>query len=325
MKTIKAGKQLVDFLKLCYQANRPCLLVGPHGSGKSQISEVAAKELGINYIVRDLSLMEPPDLVGLPEKYGNTTRYLPPSFLPTSGKGLLVFEELNRCPNYMRSPCLQLLTARSLNDYTLPEGWLPLACINPDDSDYEVQSLDKALLSRFVKVQVVPDVDSWLEWAGSNGVDGDIIAYVGSDRKIFKDTCPRDWKYVSDLRIVKPKPSQEILDIAMAGLVGRERMVGFKTFLKGGRPLPKIMDLLTNYRFHRTSIQECTRKGETDKLDSLVYALKTHLQDEDNYHKIRESGTWFTLKQFCEDLIPDLAEDLVSFMEARGYEKPNGK
>jgi MoxR-like ATPase len=95
-----------------------------HGVGKSELIETAAEEIGIKAIVRDLSLMEPPDLVGLPRAAGKTTVFLPPKFLPTRGKGFLVFEELNRCEPYMRAPCLQLLTARKLNDYDLPEGWL---------------------------------------------------------------------------------------------------------------------------------------------------------------------------------------------------------
>src|SRR5262249_34400983 len=109
MKTIKAGRQLLDFIRLCYAAKRPPLLIGRHGVGKSQILEQAASQMGIDFVCRDLSLMEPPDLVGMPRLDGNVTRYLPPAFLPTKGKGLLVFEELNRCAAYMRAPCLQLL------------------------------------------------------------------------------------------------------------------------------------------------------------------------------------------------------------------------
>ena len=93
-------------------ADQPLLLWGRHGIGKSELLEQAAKELCIKYISQDLSLMEPTDLTGLPKMDGATTKYLPPNFLPTSGNGLLVFEELNRCDRFVRTPCLQLLTAR---------------------------------------------------------------------------------------------------------------------------------------------------------------------------------------------------------------------
>src|SRR5262249_17559966 len=126
MAKVSVGAALTPLVKLCYTANRPLLLIGPHGVGKSEVLQAAAHELKIDFITRDLSLMEPPDLIGLPTMKGGVTRYCRPSFLPTSGQGLIVFEELNRCATYMRAPCLQLLTARCLNDYRLPEGWLPL-------------------------------------------------------------------------------------------------------------------------------------------------------------------------------------------------------
>jgi MoxR-like ATPase len=181
MEKIEAGRRLIEVLKLCYRANRPPLLSGRHGVGKSVLLEQAAKQLGINFICRDLSLMEAPDLVGLPKIAGHVTTYAPPAFLPTGGRGLLVFEEINRAPAYMRAPCLQLLTARTLNDYTLPQGWLPAAAINPAADGYECDDLDEALLSRFVQLDVVPDRDEWLAWAETAGIHPAVIAYVRSD------------------------------------------------------------------------------------------------------------------------------------------------
>ncbi|MBL8193979.1 MAG: AAA family ATPase, partial [Blastocatellia bacterium] len=114
MQKVVAGQQLIDLVKLVYQANQPLLLYGKHGVGKSELLGDAATNLGLQLIVRDLSLMEPPDLIGIPRIREGKTFYAPPSFLPTNGKGLLVFEELNRCPRYMQTPCLQLLTSRTL-------------------------------------------------------------------------------------------------------------------------------------------------------------------------------------------------------------------
>src|SRR5690242_3372218 len=110
MLTVSAGEPLIELLSLAYQADQPVLLHGKHGVGKSAILAEAAARLGIGQLVRDLSLMEPPDLLGIP-RVGDegTTHYAAPAFLPRGGKGLLLFEELNRCPPYMRAPCLQLL------------------------------------------------------------------------------------------------------------------------------------------------------------------------------------------------------------------------
>jgi len=327
MKRIKAGKPLVEFIKLCYLANQPPLLVGKHGLGKSQILEQSAEELGIDYICRDLSLMEPPDLVGMPKIDEETTRYLPPAFLPRTGKGLIVFEELNRCPSYMRSPCLQLLTARALNDYQLPKGWLPCAAINPAGGNYEVHELDNALLSRFVKVEVIPDRNEWLAWAGEEKLHPDILEYVSSDNKIFTDTSPRDWCMASAFLQKAGKVSEAILDVALAGVVGRERAMVFKGFKKGSMPLPTPMQLLKGYNDPNINYQRKVlawkQNGQLDVLENLVYSMKVLFQDSDAYHVVADKKVGAkALLGFLTDLPSDLSMELAEFLTELGYAIP---
>ncbi len=73
----------------------------------------------------------PPDLVGLPQIQDGRTVYAAPAILPQGGAGVLMLEELNRAERYMQQPALQLLTARKLHSYALPEGWSTSAAINP--------------------------------------------------------------------------------------------------------------------------------------------------------------------------------------------------
>jgi len=323
MKQVKAGKPLVDFIKLCYAADKPCLLIGRHGVGKSDLVAQAAKALGISYICRDLSLMEPPDLVGMPKLDGGVTKFLPPSFLPTEGKGILAFEELNRCPSYMRAPCLQLLTARCLNDYVLPPGWLPCAAINPSEEGYEVNDLDKALLSRFVKVQVIPDRAEWLGWSKNNHVCEEVRSYVGSDAQIFADTSPRDWSMVSSLMEAYKKENLDrgTLQAAIQGVVGKERCVTFSIHLKSGLLLPKVPDILADYGTYQGQIRSWTKEGKTDLLANIAHEAMIYLQDGDNYREVKKN-TWFALKALLTDIPPDTASMIAKFMVDLRYEVP---
>ena len=72
------------------------LLEGPTGVGKSEIVRHVAQALAIETIVLDLSLLEPPDLVGLPVVRDGRTEYALPHVLPKEGAGILLLEELNR-------------------------------------------------------------------------------------------------------------------------------------------------------------------------------------------------------------------------------------
>jgi hypothetical protein len=324
--TVKAGEPLVALVRLCYTADRPVLVVGQHGVGKSELLAQAAAELEIDYICRDLSLMEPTDLIGLPRADGAVTRYSPPSFLPQGGKGLLVFEELNRCPEYMRAPCLQLLTARSLNDYTLPPGWLPVAAVNPAEAGYEVEELDAALLSRFVRVAVEPDPELWLDWARGRGIHPGVISYVGSDPAIFEEpeSNPRAWTYVSDLLRAAEETgcAREILTAAVAGLVGPVRAVAFlRTLRDGERPLT-VKDVLA-YPKHCDRLRSWVAAGRLDLARGSLLAVQKQLQARANYDQVRKNRTaWKHLGEFLGDLPGDLCEAAATFFTERGYDVP---
>jgi hypothetical protein len=320
MRVAKAGRHLIDFIELCYRAKRPLLLIGTHGIGKSELLEQAANKVGIGFICRDLSLMEPPDLVGMPQLDGKVTRYLPPAFLPTGGRGLLVFEELNRCPSYMRAPCLQLLTARTLNDYQLPGGWLPAAAINPSDADYDTQDLDEALLSRFTRVHVVADRKEWLSWAETAGVHQDVLAYVAHHQTIFQSgpmSNPRAWKAASDLLLAAGRVAPRTLALALDGTVGPELATAFCAFrTRGGATLPEASELLSDYGRHRRRVLACVREGRTDILSQAVFSLELLLQTTDSYASVRKDKEQSrNLERFLKDLPPDLAQDVCAFLE----------
>jgi hypothetical protein len=330
MKRIKAGQPVIDLVTLCYRANRPVMLCGSHGIGKSELLERAAAELGIGYICRDLSLMEPPDLLGLPQVQGGTTIYSPPNFLPVEGKGLLVFEELNRCERYMRAPCLQLLTARTLNDYRLPAGWLPVAAINPFESDanYEVSELDPALTSRFVQVSIEPDVSEWLGWAEQNRIHPDVVLYAQTDTTIFDSpqSNPRAWEYVSNLLLASESnpPPAGTLEAAVAGVVGEVRC---ETFMRQRAKREAAIDakgIFGRYSKHRPGITQAIKNGRLDLVRATIRSLQTYLQVESDFRLIRQNRRyWANLRKFCGDLPGDLRESFKTFFSERQYDFPH--
>lgn len=329
MERIIAGSQLIEFTRLCYHANRPLLLIGSHGVGKSELLEQAARALGIEYIARDLSLMEAVDLSGLPKASDGRTVYLPPKWLPRGGRGLLVFEELNRCEPQVRVPTLQLLTARCLNDYRLPPQWLPVAAVNPSDAaeGYEVDELDPALLDRFTKVRLVPDPKEWLQWAAIAGIHPAVIRYVEDDSTVFDkpESTPRGWKYVSDLLKAYEKLdlSVTMLRAGVIGQVGDHRGASFMGTLKNmNRPVPAT-DILDRYSGNRATVQGWIRDGRLDAVRGTLLNVLTHLQAPENFKKARDGNrSWKNLGSFLNDLPGDMQEQAREHFEGRGYDFP---
>ncbi len=196
---VPIGERVAAVLDLAYRSGRAALLEGPTGIGKSELVRQVARQLGIGFAVLDLSLLEPPDLVGLPVISENRTAYATPSALPTGGNGILLLEELNRADRSVQQPALQLLTARRLHEYELPAGWVPFAAINPEDGEYQVTPLDPALRSRFLVLKVRADVRSWREWAVTAGVHPVILKLAIAHPDLFDITPPRTWTYASDV------------------------------------------------------------------------------------------------------------------------------
>ena len=321
---VKAGKQVIDAIQLAYAAGKPVLLEGKHGVGKSQIIEQAAQTLGVGCVVRDLSLMEPPDLIGLPMVQNGVTKYAAPAFLPTKGKGLICFEELNRSEKYMMAPCLQLLTARTLNDYKLPKGWLPVAAINPSNDGYEVNDLDPALLSRFVRIQLMSDVVEWLEWAEENQVHDAVIRYAKRTRDIFEsdDSNPRSWTYVSDILYAheaQRSGNDAVLGVTVAGLVGDVHAAAFIRFHGNNETPLTAQQILTDYRRCRRDIRKWVKGKRTDLLAASAKNLMTAFQSSDVASDISgDEVEQENISRFMADLPPDLARKVKTAARRNG-------
>lgn len=204
--TVPMGPELQAVLVVAYRARRPVLLEGPTGVGKSELVQQTADALGIAAEVLDLSLLEPSDLVGLPVIAGGRTTYARPRVLPSDGAGILLLEELNRAERYVQQPALQLLSARRLHDYVLPEGWCVMAAINPDGGDYQVAPMDPALRARFLNVSVRPDRAAWISWAEANNVHPSVLKLARVHDHFLNDVAPRTWTYLSSLlQVLTPK------------------------------------------------------------------------------------------------------------------------
>jgi len=311
---IPLGPRLEAVLEVAYRARRSVLLEGPTGIGKSEIVRQVADRLGIATIVLDLSLLEPPDLVGLPRIENGRTVYALPQVLPEIGAGILMLEELNRAERYIQQPALQLLTARRLHEYQLPPDWVCFAAVNPETGDYQVTTLDRALRARFLELGVRADRASWLAWAQLHGVHPGVVALAQAHERIFDDVPPRTWTYASHiLAALRPEEIDDgvLLRDALSGYLPPswvEALVASKAtwatrlpfdgkaLLSECTPESKLALELRGYR----------QRGETDRLDELTKRLVPLLEGPEA--GVLAAKRQLTLASF-EGLIAELPGD----------------
>jgi hypothetical protein len=327
MISLPAGDRVVDLIELAYKADLPVLLEGRHGVGKSALLVRAARRLGIEPIVRDLSLMEPPDLVGIPSVAPEgRTRYAPPAFLPSGGRGLLAFEELNRCPRYMQASCLQLLTARRLNDYLLPAGWLPVAAINEAQDGYQVEDLDEALLSRFLRIKVLPDRQGWLSWGKAEGrVHEKVLGFVECSPGVFDEPAsnPRAWEYVSKFLLSweeGPGRDRDLLAAALSRLVGEHWALAFCQFYETGRRPLTAAEVVGCYEAYRAVLRRWVSVAQLDLVAASLAALQRHLEPQCVYEDVVGNAvTKRNVERFFADLPAELRRQVRAWLKDRGF------
>jgi hypothetical protein len=311
---LPVGPRLKSVLKMAYRVRRPALLEGPTGIGKSEVVREVAEELQIGWAVLDLSLLEPPDLVGLPVIDNGRTKYASPEILPMAHNGILVLEELNRAERYIQQPALQLLTARRLHQYTLPEGWSVVAAINPEQDDYQVTPLDPALRCRFLQLYVYADRANWVAWAEKAQVHRAVLHLARNYDQFLEQVPPRSWAYVSQLLGAVPAAELE------NGVLMRDLLSGYlpppivDLLLRsiaqvGGDRALNVVQLLGTYHKApqlRKQIQALREGGQTDRMHEIACQLRTIIEGPELNQLIGRGE--FSLEAF-EALLADLPGD----------------
>ncbi|MGI9473863.1 MAG: AAA family ATPase [Rubripirellula sp.] len=326
-RPVSGGRKIVDLIAQCVAANQPMLLRGKHGIGKSELFKAAADTLGIGFISRDLSLMEPSDLIGIPYvDDAGRTRFAPPSFLPSEGSGLFTIEEINRAPRYMIAPCLQLLTERRLNDYVLPPGWIPMAAINPGGADYHVDELDPALLARFVQIEFSADAEQWAYWARDQGyIHEKVIEFAEQSPGIFAsgETNPRALTYLSKQVHAWEAGARdpEILLVAAAGLLGETWAIAFCQFLNGGDAPLLPVEVLDDYACVQSRVLGWASSSQLDLVRASMQSLQRHLDQQQRLENLSDDHAKLcNLREFMGDLPGDLNLEMRQWLADRKCE-----
>ena len=197
---------ITEALKSLIAAKRPVFLWGPPGVGKSSIvGQVAAAK---NLCLKDLRalLLDPVDIRGLPHlaSDGRATWAIP-DFLPSDGAGLLFLDELNAAPSMVQAAFYQLILDRKLGEYTLPDDWVIVAAGNRDSDRATTSRMPSPLRNRFVHLTFEVDTEDWSNWAISNKIRPEVIAFIRFrpellnqfDKDAFAFPTPRTWEFLS--------------------------------------------------------------------------------------------------------------------------------
>lgn len=222
---------------------RPVLLMGPPGIGKTQIMEQIASECGIGLVSYTITHHTRQSAVGLPmikteEFDGNeysVTEYTMSEIIAGVYKaikeqghreGILFIDEINCVSETLIPTMLQFLQCKTFGNQKVPEGWIIVAAGNPPEFNRSVREFDMVTYDRLRVINIDADLEVWREYARERGIHNAILSYldirpqnfyrVEADVDGLKFVTARGWEDMSSLMYV-----YEELGISInAGVVG---------------------------------------------------------------------------------------------------------
>ena len=208
---------------------RPVLLIGPPGVGKTQIMEQISRECRVGLISYTITHHTRQSAVGLPfiekKMYGDSeyavTEYTMSEIVASiynrmeeTGlkEGILFIDEINCVSETLAPTMLQFLQCKTFGSHKIPEGWIMAAAGNPPEYNKSVREFDVVALDRIKRIDVEPDLAVWKEYAYAENIHPAIISYLSIkgqnfcriettvDGKLF--ATPRGWEDLSQLILV---------------------------------------------------------------------------------------------------------------------------
>ena len=181
---------------------RPILLMGPPGIGKTQIMEQIADETGVGLVSYTLTHHTRQSALGLPyighEKFGGqeyaVTAYTMSEIIASVyreiertgvSEGILFLDEINCISETLTPMMLQFLQCKTFGNQQLPAGWVVVAAGNPPEYNKSVREFDVVTLDRVKRIDVEEDFAVWKEYAYRRGIHGAILSYLEIRRDHF--------------------------------------------------------------------------------------------------------------------------------------------
>ncbi len=230
---------------------RPIMLKGPAGIGKTDIPKQVAEKMGLGYVSYSITHHTRQSALGLPKivtrSYNgenvSTTEYTASEIVTSvrdeiertgNPNGILFIDEANCASETLSAPMLQLFQNKTLGQSKIPDGWILVLAGNPPEYNKSVKEFDAVTRDRLRIINIAPDSAAWLEYAAEKEIHPIITAYIASDgSKLYSfDSAennvvtPRGWEELSITLYSYERNGFPITDDLVEQFIGMPEVAG---------------------------------------------------------------------------------------------------
>jgi len=180
------------------EAQRPIVLMGPPGIGKTAIMSQIAREMNIALVAYSMTHHTRQSVLGLPiivdKEYGKATEYTMSEIIAEVyktiketkiEKGILFLDEINCVSETLVPTMLQFLQYKKLGQHKVPDNWIIVAAGNPNEYNRNARDFDVVTWDRLKRIDIEPNYEVWKEYAIKRNVHGSIITYLDIKKENF--------------------------------------------------------------------------------------------------------------------------------------------
>jgi len=171
------------------------------------------------------------------------------NFLNGKNGNILVLDDFTRALPFILQASFDIIEEQGFNNWRLPDNTLIVLTENPSDGEYIVNTVDDALKTRYISIEMKFSKEDYIEWGANNHIKGEYLNFIYMNPQVVEGETdsdgnatmigrsPREWtkffrliNYINNFQ--DPKNLEYIRKIGW--LCVKEHINYFVTFLANG-------------------------------------------------------------------------------------------